>query len=580
MKSQIKYPVLILLMIILYSCKGDQPKIETDNTLDISIRREPKMLNPYLNPIAIAREIYQYVFVPMADFDPETYKLTPILIKSIPDVQKVEEGPFAGGTKYTLEFKEEAKWDNGSPITGKDLLFSIKAIKHPGTNVATYRDYVKWISDVVVDPENERKVDIYFKEYYILAKELAVTMQVYPQYVYDPTSAMDEISLQELGSPNAEKLVESNSNLTAFATEFNSVKFSRETVVNAGPYKFKEWISNQSIILEKKENYWAEGTDIPFLQAYPEKIVFHIIPDETSAITQVKEGNIDLMMNVTSSSYMDLKENEVYGSQFQFLTQELMKFYYIAINNSKPELSDPDIRMALAKLNDVPKLIEILENGLGSQTVGIFNSKKEYYNKSLKPIQLDIEGAKEIFKNEGWSDTNNDGSIDKVLNGKRVEMDLDIFITGSELSKNVALLLQENAKKAGVKINIITKKYADTKRDNLKTRDYDLIPLLLSQDLALDDPYGKWHSDNDDPSKSNDVSYNSEVADELIENILTAQDDKVRNENYLKLQEVMYNDQPVIFLYSPVERIILSNRWEGKSTLKRPGYLGNTFRAK
>lgn len=577
---QIKYPVFILLMILLYSCKGDLPKVDTDNTLDIAIRREPKMLNPYLNPTAAAREVNQYMFISMADFDPVTYELIPILIKSIPEVEKVEEGPYAGGTKYTLEFKEEAKWDNGTPITGKDFLFSMKAIKHPGTNAATYRDYAKWVSDVVVDPTNERKVEIYFKEYYILAKELVVTLQVYPKYVYDPTNALDGVSLKELSGENAKAVLEANPKLKEFATEFNSVKFSRETVSNAGPYKLKDWVSNQSIILEKKENYWAAESDNPFLQAYPEKIVFHIIPDETSSITQVKEGNIDLVMNVSSASYEDLKENEVYGSQFQFLTEELMKFYYIAINNSKPELADPDIRRALAKLNDNSKLIELLENGLGKPTVGIFNNKKPYYNKSLKPIELDIEGAKKIFMEEGWSDSNNDGSVDKVLNGKRVEMELDILITGSELSKNVALLLQENAKKAGVKINIITKKYVDIKRDNMKTRDYDLIPLLLSQDLALDDPYSKWHSENDDPSKSNDVSYNSPEADALIDKIRSARDDDSRNKYYNELQEVMYRDQPVIFLYSPVDRIILSNNWEGKSTLKRPGYLGNTFKPK
>jgi len=580
MKTQIKFPIFLLIMILLFSCKGDQPKVETDNTLDIAIRREPKMVNPYLNPTSVAREVYQYIFPSMADFDPVTYKLNPILIKSIPEGEKIEEGPYAGSTKYSLEFKEEAKWDNGSPITGKDFLFSIKAIKHPGTNVATYKDYVKWISDVVVDPSNERKVDIYFKKYYILAKELAVTLPVYPQYVYDPTYAMDEVELTQLSGPNAEEIIASNSKLSEFADEFNSVKFARETVSNAGPYRLKEWISNQSIILEKKEDYWAADSDNPFLVAYPDKIVFHIISDETSSITQVKEGNIDLVMNVSSASYEDLKANEVYSDQFQFMTQELMKFYYIAINNSKPELADPDIRRALAKLNDIPKLIEVLENGLGNQTVGIFNSKKAYYNSELKPIELDIEGAKEIFKEEGWTDSNNDGSVDKVLNGKRVEMDLDIYITGSELSKNVALLLQENAKKAGVKINIITKKYVDIRRDNLKTRDYDMIPLLLSQDLALDDPYSKWHSENDDPSKANDISYNSPEADELIDKIRSARDDESRNRYYKELQKVMYEDQPVIFLYSPVERIILSKKWEGKSTLKRPGYLGNTFRAK
>jgi peptide/nickel transport system substrate-binding protein len=538
------------------------------------------MLNPYLNPDAISREVYQYIFVPMADFHPETYKLTPILITAIPEGEDVVEGPYANGTKYTLEFREDAKWDNGTPITGKDFLFSLKAIKHPGTNTATYKSYVQWISDIVVDPDNERKVDVYFKDYYILAKELVTTLQVYPQYIYDPQNALDEISITDLDGPDVEKIIESNPKLTEFANEFNSVKFSREIVSNAGPYELKEWISNQSIVLEKKDNYWAKDSKVPYLQAFPEKIVFHVIPDETSALTQVKEGNIDLMMNVTSSSFLELKENELYKDKFQFLTQELMKFYYIAINNSKPELSDPDVRRALAKLNDIPKLIELLESGMGNQTVGVFNKKKAYYNNALKPIELDIEGAKEIFKNEGWSDTNNDGSIDKVLNGERVEMDLDIYITGSELSQNVALLLQENARKAGVKINIITKKYVDIKRDNIDTRNYDLVPLLLSQDLTLDDPYGKWHSDNDEPTKANLVSYHSDKADELIENIRSTKDDESRTQYYKELQEVMYNDQPVIFLYNPVERIILNKNWEGKSTLKRPGYLGNTFKAK
>jgi len=577
MKMQIKLPFLFLLLIMIYSCKEDKPKLEQDKTLDIAINREPKMLNPYLNPNAIAREVYQYIFVNMADFDPKTYQLKPILIKSIPEAVDVKEGPYAGSTKYTLEFKEEAKWDNGSPITGNDLLFSVKAIKHPGVNAATYRSYVQWISDVVVDPTNERKVDVYFDEYYILAKELAVTLQVLPQYVYDASKALDEITLRALSGPNAEELIAANPKLSEFASAFNSVKFSRETVVNAGPYELKEWIANQTIVLQKKENYWAEGSDIPALQAGPEKIVFHIIPDETAAITQLKEGNIDFLRNTSSEAYMDMQENDLYKDQFQFMDQELMRFYYIAINNSKPELSNPKIRRALAKLNDVPKLIELLEGGLGSQTVGIFNSKKAYYNDDLKPIALDIEGAKQIFKEEGWEDTNQDGTIDKVLDGNRVEMDLDIFITGSELSNNVALLMQENAKKAGVKINIITKKYPDIKRENLKTRDYDLIPLLLSQDLALDDPYSKWHSDNDDPAKANDVSYNSEKADELIEKIRSARDDASRTKYYKELQAVMYEDQPVIFLYNPVARMILSNRWKGESTLKRPGYQGNTF---
>ena len=163
------------------------------------------------------------------------------------------------------------------------------------------------------------------------------------------------------------------------------------------------------------------------------------------------------------------------------------------------------------------------------------------------------------------------------FNGQKIEMDLDMYITGSELSKNIGLLLQENAKKVNININIITKAYKDIVRENIKKRDYDLIPLVLGQDLALDDPYTKWHSDNDDPAKKNDISYRSKEADELIDNIRSTQDDAQRSQYYKDLQKVMYDEQPVIFLYNPQEKIIVSKDWIASSTMKRPGYFAGTF---
>ena len=254
-----------------------------------------------------------------------------------------------------------------------------------------------------------------------------------------------------------------------------------------------------------------------------------------------------------------------------------MRCYYIAINNSKPELADPDVRRALAKLVDVPKLIEILEGGLGRQSASAFNEKKPYYNDDLTLIQYDIEGARKILSEKGWADTNQDGSVDKIINGKAVEMDLDIYITGSPLSKNIALLLQQSAKEVGITINIITKKFAQISSEHIAKRDYDLTPLVLGQDLFLDDPYSTWHSDNDAPNKGNLAAYRSEKTDEIIDNIITTKDESERVNLYKELQQVMYDDQPVIFLYNPKEKLILSKKWKGSTTLKRPGYFAGEF---
>jgi len=579
-----KYTLQIIALtavFLLGSCKSDPVANQSKDTiLDIAVGKDPGILNPILSPTSSARLMYRNIFVPMADFDPVTYKLTPILIKEIPTPEEITEGAFKGGTKYTVELRDDARWDNGQPITAEDIEFTIKAIKHPNTNAAGYRSYFRWISDIETYADNDRKLSIIFKDYYILAKELAVTFEIYPKYHYDPSGVLDDLTIAQLDAENVADYIAQNPTLAKFADEFNGVKYTREAITGAGPYELTEWVTDQYILLTKKENYWADKSDNLALANNPEQIKFHMMADPTSAMTQLKEGNIDVFANMSSKNFFNLKENELYKDKFQFYTPELMRLYYIGINNAKQELADPDVRRALAMCIDVPELIELIEGGLGRQSTGSINATKEYYNKDLKPIPLDIDGAKKILADEGWKDTNADGTIDKKFGGKQIELDLDFYITGSSLSKNIALLMQKNAKEAGININIITKPFKDFKRENLKKRDYDLTTLFITQDMVLDDPYSRWHSDNDDPKANNDISYRSPKADALIEKIRSTKSDSDRNQYYKELQQVMYDDQPVIFLYNPTDKLIVGEKWKGSSTTKRPGYFAGTFEAK
>ena len=124
MKSKL-YPIIIFLSVLFFaSCKTDKKVPAQDDKLDIAIKREPKMIHPIVNPLSSSRPVYQNVFLPMADFHPDSHELVPILITELPVASEITEGPFKGGTKYTIEFRKEAKWDNGDPITAKDLEFS------------------------------------------------------------------------------------------------------------------------------------------------------------------------------------------------------------------------------------------------------------------------------------------------------------------------------------------------------------------------------------------------------------------------------------------------------------------------
>ena len=566
--------ILFAAICLFSSCKGDLNP--ADNTINIRLKKDPERINPLIFPNPTAREVYQYIHLPLADFDPETLELTPLLITSIPSEMSIDTGLYTGGIYFDIELSNDAKWDNGSPITAEDYLFTIKAINLPLTNAGKYREITQNITDVLADPADPKKIRVIFAKDYMLALEAAVNIELYPRYYYDSLDVLAKYNFSEINEKNEEKL-KADSALVGFADQFNSNDLSRNKMSGAGPYRFVSWTADQNIVLEKKDDYWAKDKKSPSLQQGPSRIVFHIIPDELTAVTQLKAGSIDIINEISAESYGELSNDTTQKSKYNFYHPSLMKHYYINVNNQDPKLSDKNVRRALAHLIDVDNVIKNLENGMAVSSVGPIHHIKKTFNKTLVPIKYDPENAKKLLNEADWKDTDNNGIIDKVIGGKKVEMELEIFVSSQPLGKKIAIMLQESASKVGIKIKITEKDFKLIRSENLKTRKYHLVPAVLSQDIIAWDDLSKWHSENDTPDGSNDMSYRSVATDTLINKIITTKSDSDRISLYQQIQEQIYMDQPAIFLYSPEEKIIISKKWNSSSTIKRPGYMANTF---
>jgi|JI7StandDraft_1071085.scaffolds.fasta_scaffold33712_2 peptide/nickel transport system substrate-binding protein len=563
-----------LLAVLFFSCKGDPEKQEA--VLHVRLKKDPERINPLIFPNPTSREVYQYIHLPLADYNPESLTLEPILIKQIPTEVAIDTGKYKGGIAFDLEFSDQATWDNGSPITVNDYIFTLKAINLPMTNAGKYRDLTQNITDIIPDPADSKKCKVVFAKDYMLALETCVNIEVYPQYFYDSLNVLAKYAYSEFTEDNIKKL-SADSTLVQFADAFNSNIYSREKISGSGPYKFVSWTADQNIVLQKKENFWGKNLSTPILKQGPEKLIFQIIPDETAAIAQLKAGTIDVMTEVSGDNYNALEKDDVFGKQFSFYHPALIKQYYIILNNQDEILKDQKIRKALAHLLDVQSILDNLEGGKGMRTVAPIHPLKKTFNKNLVPVPFDVDKAKSLIAEAGWTDSNSDGIADKKINGKIQNLELEILISGQELGKKLSLLLQENGTKAGVKIIITEKDFKLIRAEHVKTRKYQLVASVLSQDLQTWDDMSKWHSENDTPDGSNEMSYRSSAADALIDQILQTKDDAKRVELYQKIQEQIYNDQPAIFMYAPEERIVISKKWKSSATVKRPGYLANTF---
>lgn len=570
---------LFLGLLFLISCKTD-PKTDTATTVDtenmsvsIRTRAEADRLNPLLTVTGYTTEILAHIFPQLLMLDPVTLELTPTIVKSRPAIKVVEEGDRKGWTTYTYEFLEEVTWDDGTPVTGEDYVFTLKVLHNPHTGrmVSIYRSILGFMKDVEVDPDNPKRFSIYTDEPFMKA-EYATGQFVYPKHIYDPEGLMDSYALSDLSNAeNAEKN-KADETLKQFGELFQSPDYSRnkDFVSNCGPYKLAEWVDEERIVLERKENWWGEklkGKRNSILQANPKTLIYRPIPDAVAAMNLLKSGELDVLGKIPLDQFTEFKNSEM-GKKYDFYTPPILAYFYYGFNHTDPRLSDKRVRKAIAHLADIPTMIDKVMPGMAEPTFGAIHPVRSYYHKELKPIALNVDEAKRLLAEAGWTDSNNNGTVDKMIDGTLSEMELGLMITANNvISTNLGLIFQEEAKKAGVQINLVEKSINAYKKSQ-RSKDFDLFAAGAQADPYADDPYQYWHS----KGGSNYGGFANAEVDQIIEDLRAESELEKRIPYYLRFQELLYEEQPVIFMYNTKDRLIIDKRFKNVEVSLVPPY--------
>ena len=570
-----------LLCLSVWSCQSDVSSAQASDSLHIRITEEPDRLNPMLSKLAVSSQIENMTFLPLADFNPVTLELEPVLLVSHPSETVIQTGKLQGSARYSMEILPEARWDNGTPVTGNDYEFTMRAALNPYLVNASWKSYISIIDSIIVHKENPKKIDVLVGEPYILNEEVLCGFPIYPEHIYDSIGLMRQVPFDilknwgEVTAPEHQKILET------FAELFNDPIYSRNIVESCGPYALLEWQSNQQIILEKKEDWW--GRDLinkhPKLEAHFSKLIYHIIPDEQTAITSLKGGALDILPNISNEQFVQLQQYNVEFQAFNLASPSIPRYFYIGFNNEHTVLKDKMVRKALSHVFDKDQIIDDLFLGLATPVVGPVSPSKPYYANHLNPITLDIEKAKEILYTQGWVDLNGDRILDKNIEGEIESLRFTLLTTPSSLSQDLGLILKENALKAGIDIEILPMEF-NLITQKIRNYDYHLATLSSTQSLGLYDPYGSWHSDNNTPTGNNFCHFSNPQCDSIIDLIRITMDKEKRNELYRSFQEIIYQEYPAYFLVSPTVNLAYSSQISMQPSIMRPGYFENTAQLK
>ncbi len=560
--------LLIPCFFLLTACGGDQQETtkwrHNDNTLRVRQSTAIRTMNPYFVTIRYEADIHKLVFQELMEFDYETQELTPMLIKAEPVIESITSGPFAGGQQFTYEILEDAVWDDGRPITGNDYLFSMKTVFNPKLPTQNIVGYFDNVVDIVVDAENPKQFSVFTNNSYILTEPGISNFTVIPEHIYDPEGISKSISFRALRDPANAKKMEEDENVARFAAAFSDPKFAKEIVSGSGPYKLTEWEEGQRVVLAKKQNWWGEklaGQNKHFV-AHPDTIIFYPIADQAATITALKDESIDVAIELDAQQFVDLRENEFVQSILDFYTPPTYMYFMTVMNNRNPKLSDKRVRRALAHALDIDLVINELYNGLAERMIGPVFPSKKYFDKSLQPINYDLDKARQLLKEAGWEDTNGNGTVDKVVDGELTEMVLSYqYDPRSNFQDNFSELFKNNAQKIGVEIKREGMEFK-VSRQNSSDGNFELSGRAASWYPLPDDFKQLWHTDAIGTSRGNFPRFGNAESDALIDAIRYNPNEEERNAQYLQFQKIVYDEQPVIFQIIPLNRIAVHQRFE------------------
>lgn len=572
----------LLFFCFLFTTCNSGIELDRGNTVVIRLAAEPDRLHPLLSGTAISKQVEMHLFKPLLDFDPATLALSPVLVKDLPEIVSITNGPYQGGVAYTFELRPEAKWDNGTPILAADYVFTVKALLNPEVPAAPYRSYLNFLKEINIDPENPRRLTIITDRPYILAEAALGNMDVYPRYHYDPEGLLEAYTVKQLANPKeAKRLNQTEQKLKQFATAFlqNERTADQPHCVGAGAYFVAEWLPGQKIVLQRKTDWWGDAvTNHPMLlNAHPEKLIFQIIPDVMTAVSLLRAEQIDAISGIPGEAFHQLKNDSNLSQKYAFHNARKLAYDYIGINGNNPRLASRKIRRGLAHLLDVDQLIATALNGLGERVNSPIHPVKPYYHSGLAPIALDLDEATRLIEAAGWKDSDGNGVVDQFIDGEQVELELSFKYNASNpIAVNAGLLLKDNARKIGINV-LLDGKTLGTLFKEYRKRDFELIYLSWFRPPILDDLRQGWHTSGHISGGSNRTGFGNAVSDQIIDEIRTSFDPIKRKELYLSIQEMIYNEQPYLFLYSPLECMAIHNRFDAKPSVRHPGIFPNDF---
>jgi peptide/nickel transport system substrate-binding protein len=489
-------------------------------------RNEPKTLNPIFATDVYSKNIIHKMMADLIRINRSTLKTEPSVAKSYTVSRD--------GLHYVLELRQGLKFSDGHPFDADDVVFTFQVYLDPVVKAPQRSLWIFGGKPVVVRKLGPHRVAFDMPQANAVGERIFDSVPMLPRHLLEKSYKDGKLKeAWNLRTPPGE-------------------------IAGLGPFRLKEYLPGQRMVLERNPHYWkkdAAGNRLPYLA----ELTFAFAGAEDMQVMRFQAGESDTISRIAPKDSAVLQRDAARrgytvhdgGPGFEY------SFLFFNLNDSaSPQAPWRKLgfRKAVAAAIDHAALVRLVYQGFAAPLASpVAAGNKLWVNGQLPRPVRSLEQAREFLKADGFK-WGRDGSLEDA-GGRKVNFSIIVGTTNPERVQ-AATLIQADLKSLGIRVDVVKLEQTSLVDRVLIKREYDAAIMALASgdaDPNVDMPIwlssGSQHMWNPE-QKTAATAWEAEI-DGLMRKQLVTRRYEERKRLFDRVQELAMQNMPLIPLVSP-----------------------------
>lgn len=504
--------------------------------LVVSLRAEPKTLNPITAADTPSREVIATMQADLVHINRATHLTEPALAKSwkiSPD-----------GLQYTLTLRKGLRFSDGQPLDADDVLFTFRAYLDENLHSPQRDLLIVGGKPITVSKLDAQTVVFHLATKYGVEERIFDSLAILPRHLLEKPYQDGKLA------------------------QFGTLATSPKDWAGLGPFRLKEYLAGQRLVLERNPFYWktdARGNHLPYL----DELVFLFVPSADAQVLKFQSGETDLIARLSADNFSVLSRQQRGYTMSDAGPGLEYNFLFFNLNDAGPKTSpdsarrqkwfhDVKFRQAVSASIDRDAIVRLVYQGRGTPLWSpVTPGNRRWVDSSIPHPPRSLDKARALLKEGGFSWTTASGGESQLLDSDAKPVEFSVLTSSSNADRNkMATLIQDDLKQLGMKVQIVPLEFRSLIDRVTQTKEYDACVLgIVSGDADPTADLNVWLSTGPthlwNPSQAKPATPWEAEIDRLMDQQTSTPGYEVRKKLFDRVQEILAENQPMIFLASP-----------------------------